>query len=217
MPWPELAALLVFATTMSFTPGPNTLLAAALAANHGLRHAMRFVLGVPVGWSLLLLACALGLGALLQAQPALRALVKWLGLAYLLWLAWQLAQPGSGPAAGAGQVDRAGAAGSFPTPPRAAGFDVGFVQGVALQFVNIKAWLAALLISAGWVTVAEPMAPRLAVVLPLMMAFGFASNFTYALAGSALRSWLAQGRRLQRFNRVLAAVLVATAAWMAWL
>lgn len=209
MPWPELAALLVFATTMSFTPGPNTLLAAALAANHGLRHAMRFVLGVPVGWSLLLLACALGLGALLQAQPALRAVVKWLGLAYLLWLAWQLARPLPGQAAQA--------AGGLPAPPRAAGFDVGFLQGVALQFVNIKAWLAALLISAGWVTVAEPMAPRLAVVLPLMMAFGFASNFTYALVGSSLRRWLAQGRRLQHFNRVLAAVLVATAVWMAWL
>ena len=67
MPWPELTALLVFSTAMAFTPGPNTTLSAALAANHGLRHAMRFVLGVPVGWGLLLVACALGLGALVQA------------------------------------------------------------------------------------------------------------------------------------------------------
>jgi hypothetical protein len=41
-----------------------------------------------------------------------------------------------------------------------------------------------------------------------------ASNFAYALVGSALRHWLAQGRRLLWFNRALAAVLVATAAWM---
>ena len=198
MPWTELTALLIFATAMSFTPGPNTTLAAALAANHGLRRAMRFVLAVPVGWALLLLACALGLGALVQAQPALRGAIKWVGLAYLLWLAWKLAQ-----------------AGTLATVVPGAGFDVGFGKGVALQFVNIKAWMNALLISAGWVTVAEPMAPRLAVVLPLVMAFGFASNFTYALVGSALRGWLAQGRRLLFFNRVLAAVLVATAAWMA--
>ena len=38
---------------------------------------------------------------------------------------------------------------------------------------------------------------------------------TYALVGSALRHWLTQGRRLLAFNRVLAGVLVATAAWMA--
>ena len=199
MPWPELAALLVFASAMAFTPGPNTTLAAALAANHGLRHAMRFVLGVPVGWGLLLLGCALGLGALLQAQPALRGALKWGGLAYMLWLAWKLAR-----AATLSQAD----------PDR---FDVGFIKGVALQFLNIKAWMSALLVTAGWVTVAEPLWPRLALVLPIMMAYGLASNFAYALIGSALRGWLAQGARLRFFNRSMAAVLVATAVWMVWL
>ena len=196
---PELAALLVFATAMAFTPGPNTTLAAALAANHGLRRTMRFVLGVPVGWGLLLTACALGLGAVLQAQPALRGFIKWAGLAYMLWLAWKLAQ--------ASTVSNA-------DPAR---FDVGFSKGVALQFLNIKAWMSALLVTAGWVTVADPLWPRLALVLPVMMAYGLASNFTYALIGSALRGWLAQGTRLRWFNRLLAAVLVATAAWMAFL
>ena len=192
----ELAALLVFSTAMAFTPGPNTTLSAALAANGGLKRAMTFILAVPVGWGLLLLACAGGLGALIQAVPVLRGGIKALGLAYMLWLAWKLA-----------------------TTARLAGADgglrVGFGQGVLLQFVNIKAWMNALMISAGWITVAEPIAPRLAVVLPLMMAYGLASNFTYALIGSALRSWLAVGQRLAWFNRALAAVLVATAAWMA--
>ncbi len=197
MSWPELTALLVFSTAMAFTPGPNTTLSAALAANHGLRHAMRFVLGVPVGWGLLLVACALGLGALVQAQPALRGAIKWGGLAYMLWLAWKLATT----------ARLAQAAGG--------GFDVGFGKGVVLQFVNIKAWMNALLISAGWVTVADPLWPRLALVLPLMMAYGLASNFTYALVGSSLRGWLSQGQRLLWFNRALAAVLVATAVWMA--
>ncbi len=200
MPWAELAALLAFATAMAFTPGPNTTLAAALAANHGLRHAMRFVLAVPVGWGLLMLGCVLGLGALLQAQPALRGVIKWGGLAYMLWLAFKLFQ-----SAGSASLMQADSA----------RFDVGFAKGVALQFVNIKAWMNALLITAGWVTVVDPPWPRLALVLPVMMAYGLFSNLSYALVGSALRGWLAQGQRLLVFNRVLAAVLVATAAWMA--
>jgi threonine/homoserine/homoserine lactone efflux protein len=200
MPFAELAALLAFATAMAFTPGPNTTLSAALAANHGLRHAMRFVLAVPVGWGLLMLGCVLGLGALLQAQPALRGAIKWGGLAYMLWLAFKLAQP---------------AASASLTQADPARFDVGFAKGVALQFINIKAWMNALLITAGWVTVESPPWPRLALVLPLMMAYGLFSNLSYALVGSALRGWLAQGQRLLVFNRVLAAVLVATAAWMA--
>jgi len=199
MPWPELAALLLFATAMAFTPGPNTTLAAALAANRGLGHAMRFVCAVPVGWGLLLVGVTLGLGALLATAPMLRGALQAVGLGYMLWLAWKLARSGA-----LGQAD----------PSR---FDVGFGQGVLLQFVNVKAWMNALLICAGWVTVADPPWARLALVLPLMMAYGFASNFTYALVGHALRGWLAQGARLLWFNRVLAAVLVATAAWMATL
>jgi threonine/homoserine/homoserine lactone efflux protein len=196
MPMPELLALLLFTTALAFTPGPNTTLATALAANHGLRHAMRFVVAVPFGWALLLSGCALGLGALVQAAPALRGGIKWSGLAYMLWLAWSLALSSR-----LAEAD-----------PRR--FDVGFGAGVALQFVNIKAWMAALMISAGWITVADPFWPRLGVVLPLMMAYAFASNFTYALVGSALRVWLTQGRRLLWFNRALALVLVATAGWM---
>ena len=197
MPWPELAALLVFTTTMAFTPGPNTTLSATLGANGGLRHALRFVLAVPLGWGLVLLCCALGLGALVQADPALRGALRWGGLAYMLWLAWKLARSAGLARAEAGR------------------FGVGFGQGMALQFVNGKAWMNALMISAGWITVATPMWPRLSLVLPLMMLYGLASNFTYALMGSQLRGWLLHGQRLRHFNRAMALVLVATAAWMA--
>ena len=63
MPWSEFTALLLLATAVSFTPGPNTTLSTAIAANRGLRGALRFVCAVPVGWCALLLLCAAGLGA----------------------------------------------------------------------------------------------------------------------------------------------------------
>ena len=196
MPLVEFTALLVLATAMSFTPGPNTTLSTALAANRGLPAAMRFVLSVPVGWSALLLLCAGGLGALVLALPALRWAIKAVGIGYLLWLALRLAR--------SGQLSEADAA----------RLSVGFWQGTLLQFVNIKAWLLALTIVAGWVVGQQDHLQRLALVLPVMMAFAFASNLTYAAAGALLRHWLAQGRRLLWFNRVMAAVLVATALWM---
>jgi threonine/homoserine/homoserine lactone efflux protein len=197
----EFTALLVFATAMSFTPGPNTTLSAALAANHGLRRATRFVLAVPAGWTLMMLVCGLGVGALVLALPGLRLAVKALGMAYLVWLAWTLAGARS-----LGEAD-------------ARRLDVTFWQGVALQFVNIKAWMLALALAAGWVTSAggQPAhnpGERLAIVCAVMLVFAFASNFTYALLGSLLRRWLAQGRRLVWFNRFMAALLLATAVWM---
>jgi threonine/homoserine/homoserine lactone efflux protein len=51
-------------------------------------------------------------------------------------------------------------------------------------------------------------------VVPIAAVYGFASNFTYAAAGAALRRWLAQGSRLVVFNRLMATVLAATALWM---
>ena len=95
MPLVEFTALLVLATAMSFTPGPNTTLSTALAANRGLPAAMRFVLSVPVGWSALLLLCAGGLGALVLALPALRWAIKAVGIGYLLWLALRLSRTGA--------------------------------------------------------------------------------------------------------------------------
>lgn len=197
----ELTALLVFCTAMSFSPGPNTTLSTALAANYGLRRALRFCLAVPTGWTLLMLACGLGLGGLVAGVPTLRWGVKLVGIGYLLWLAYKLAGQRALSAVEASRLD------------------VSFPQGVGLQFVNIKAWMLALTLTAGWVVNAggQP-APnpgqRLAIVCALMVGFAFGSNFTYAVAGALLRGFLAKGERLLWFNRGLAVVLVLTAAWM---
>jgi threonine/homoserine/homoserine lactone efflux protein len=174
----EFSALLLLATAMSFSPGPNTTLSTAMAANLGLARAMPFVCAVPVGWGLLLVLCTLGLGALVLALPWLGWGIKLIGAAYLLWLAYRLAQTKT-----MGQADSA--------------MVVGFWQGVALQFVNIKAWMLALAIVSGWVAGHSDAAARLAVVMPVMLAYAFTSNLTYALAGSLLRHWLAGVRRPQ--------------------
>ncbi|GAB4397524.1 MAG: LysE family translocator [Rhodoferax sp.] len=196
----EWAALLVLCTAVSFTPGPNTTLSTALAVNGGLRSALRFVLAVPVGWALLIVLCAAGLGTLVLQLPALRWAIKALGVGYLLWLALRLVRT------------RALSA----TQP--ALLSVSFGQGVLLQALNIKAWMLALTVASGWIAGHTDATARLAQVLPVLMAFALTSNLLYALLGTALRRWLADaahgGRRLRVFNAAMAALLVATAAWM---
>ena len=191
----EFSAFLVLATAMSFTPGPNTTMAAAMGANWGLKPAMRFVWGVPLGWGALLLLCASGVGALVMAAPALKGAIKAVGIVYLVWLAYKLSRSGRLAEAQNGHL-------------------LGFWQAVGLQFVNVKAWLLALAIVAGWIVGFQDALMRLAIVLPVMLFYAFASNFLYASVGALLRSWLAQGQRLLWFNRAMALILVLTAAWM---
>lgn len=197
----ELTALLLLCTAVSFTPGPNTTLSTALAANFGFRHALRFVVAVPVGWGLLLSLCASGIGALVVGVPSLRWGVTACGVAYLLWLARKLWY--------ADQLAQADTS----------HLNITFSQGVMLQFLNIKAWMLALTVVGGWLVGRDDPWQRFAVILPLLLGFALASNLSYAWMGSLLRQWLADaahgGRRLRWFNRSMAGVLVVTAAWMA--
>jgi threonine/homoserine/homoserine lactone efflux protein len=166
----ELTALLVLCTATSFTPGPNTTLSTALAANLGLRRALRFVLSVPVGWGLLFSLCAAGVGALVLAVPVLRLAVQVGGIGYLLWLALKLWRANTLAQADAGRLQ------------------VTFWQGVMLQFLNIKAWMLALTVVAGWLAGRDGRAE------PLCSGFADAAGLwpvqqplTYALMGTLLR------------------------------
>jgi threonine/homoserine/homoserine lactone efflux protein len=196
MQWQEFTALLVLATAMSFSPGPNNTLSAALAANYGLPRGLRFACAVMVGWGALFALCAAGVGTAMVALPALRWAVKIIGVGYLLWLAYKLFHSGS-----LSQADTAR-------------LQVTFWQGAALQFVNIKAWMFALAVVAGWLADRSDALQRFAVIAPTMMFFAFISNAAYAWMGAALRHWLAQGARLLWFNRAMALVLLLTAVWM---
>lgn len=192
----ELTALLVLSTAASFTPGPNTTLSTALAANRGMGSALKFVLAVPIGWGLLLSLCMAGLGNLVLALPALRWVIMVSGTLYLLWMAYRLWGTRQMATADADRLN------------------ISFVQGVSLQFLNIKAWMLALSLVAGWVAGKEDALARSMLLLPIMMAFGLISNLTYAAVGSLLRQWLSEGIRLLVFNRCMATALLFTAVWM---
>ena len=189
-------ALLVLSTAASFTPGPNTTLSTALAANRGMRSALKFVLAVPIGWGLLLSLCMAGMGNLVLALPALRWVIMVSGTLYLLWMAYRLWGTREMATANADRLN------------------ISFVQGVSLQFLNIKAWMLALSLVAGWVAGKDDAMARSMLLLPIMMAFGLISNLTYAAVGSLLRQWLSEGIRLLVFNRCMATALLFTAVWM---
>lgn len=90
---PELLlAFVLFAFVTSVTPGPNNMMLLASGVNFGLRRSVPHMLGVSLGFMLLVLAVGLGLGQLFQRWPLLHALLAWGGATYLLYLAWKIAR-----------------------------------------------------------------------------------------------------------------------------
>jgi threonine/homoserine/homoserine lactone efflux protein len=196
----EFIALLIFCTVMTFSPGPNTMLTTAIAANDGFRRTLPFTLAVPVGWLFIMMACGLGIGTLVTQMPIIRYLIQFLGCAYLIWLAFKLSQSSQLKEVNLNKLN------------------MGFFKGVIFQFLNIKVWLLALTITSAWVIHAEGIPSsnpeqRLIVSCVVMMCFAFASNMSYAIAGSVVRVWLSSGKRLLFFNRFLALILALTALW----
>ena len=99
----------------------------------------------------------------------------------------------------------------------------GFLIGVVQMGMDCTIVLLALTVVAGWMAGRDDAWGRFAILLPVMLVFGFFSNLTYALIGSLLRQWLGgpyvdgvgTAVRLRWFNRGMAAMLAATALWMA--
>jgi threonine/homoserine/homoserine lactone efflux protein len=193
----QLTALLVFASVASFTPGPNNTIAAVTGANHGLRAVVPHMLGVPFGFCSMLVAGSAGIAAVVLTLPLLADALKWAGVAYLLWLALQLARS-------TGPGERV--AGPFALP-------LSFRESALFQYLNPKAWTFALAATSAYVTGDRP-ALRATILIAICAVLAFVSIAFWGWLGASLRRWLEQGRRLRIFNVVMALGLAITALWL---
>ena len=119
--------LALFGFAMALTPGPNNMMLAASGANFGFRRTLPHMLGVVVGFSLLVILCAVGVGGMLMALPSAQRILRYVGGAYLLYLSYRIA------------TTRAAAG-----PKQRAGRPLQFSEALMLQHVNPKGWMAAI-------------------------------------------------------------------------
>ena len=122
-----LSACALFALATSITPGPNNTMLLASGVNFGFRRTVPHLLGVSGGLGLILLPASAGLQTLVALHPAVHEVLRWLGSAYLLWLAWGLAHTQ------ASSIQTSGAAAR----------PMGFWAAAAFQWVNPKVWVMA--------------------------------------------------------------------------
>ena len=185
-------SLILFAFTTSITPGPNNLMLLASGVNFGIVRTVPHMLGISIGFLVLLVAVGLGLGAVLTAFPVLHTALKVAGGAYLLYLAWKIAMSRTLTGKGETKV----------RPMR-------FIDAAAFQWVNPKAWVMAITAMAVYT---NPEHPFLSVVL-ISVAFtivNLPSVSVWAGFGTALRGFLSDPVRLKWFNIAMGVLLAAT-------
>ncbi len=183
-----LLALLGFAFVTSVTPGPNNMMLLASGVNFGFRRTVPHMLGISMGHALMVFLVGLGLAGAFKAWPPALLALKVASVAYMLWLAWKIAQSGA------------------PGEGRARPQPMTFLQAAAFQWVNPKAWAMALGAVSAYVV--EPSALAYAAVAGSFALVNLPSVAVWAGAGQVVRRWLEGPGRLRAFNWTMAGLLV---------
>ena len=185
-----LLALLSFALVSSITPGPNNVMLTASGANFGVLRTVPHMLGIGLGLVVMILMVGLGLMGLFDLWPMSYTLLKAASVAYLVWLAWKIANAAA------------------PDAPGARARPMTALQAALFQWVNPKAWTMALTA----ITLYAPGRGTAAIAL-VALAFGLVclpSVAVWTLLGREMRRWLNSPARLRAFNWTMAALLLAS-------
>jgi len=209
---PELlTSLCLFAFVTSITPGPNNAMLFASGVNHGIRRTLPHLLGVTLGFTFMQLAVGLGVGLVFEAVPGLYSALRALGLAYMLYLAWRIAN--STPTVRAHEQAQASLAAST-NPQAEKSRPMTFLEASAFQWVNPKALMMCVTAAS---TYAPPESPILGALLVTGVFFvaGMPCVALWVLLGRLMRGLLQSRARLLAFNWAMAALLLASMVPMA--
>jgi threonine/homoserine/homoserine lactone efflux protein len=187
-----------FLISMGFTPGPNNILVASSGVNFGFRATIPHIIGITVGFPLMLLIVGLGLARIFIAFPLLHAALKYVCIAYMLYLAWRIAA--------ASAMDEA----------RRTAKPLTFLQGAAVQWVNGKGWVVALSVVTTYTVVDHTLPLQIAVLAAICLVITMASVCCWTLFGAMLRNFLQTDSRRRWFNYSMAALLVASVVPVMW-
>ncbi len=199
---------LVVVALLELTPGPNMAWLATLTLDKGRAAGLQAVLGIALGLCLYLIAAIAGLGALMAAQPQLLAGLRWLGVLYLVYLAFEpwIEQARQRPEAGLALIEEASS-------------HVGrhFMRGLTLNILNPKAALFYVTLLPRFVQGNSDQVWLHSLWLGLTH-IGVATgvHLGIVLAAGGLRPWLSAGKRRTYVNIFFTLALMAIAAWLAW-
>ncbi len=188
---PELLpAMAAFAFVSSITPGPNNLMLMASGANFGFRRTIPHMIGIGVGFVVMVVLVGAGLLRAFDAFPPLYDILRVVSVAYLLWLAWKIANA---------------------APPEEAAHrarPLTFLQAALFQWVNPKAWTMAL--SAVTLYAPDRTLWAIASVATIFALINIPSVGSWTVLGQQMRRLITSPRRLRIFNVTMALLLVAS-------
>lgn len=182
-------AILTFTFVAGITPGPNNIMLVASGANHGIKKSLPHYLGVSFGFPVMVAFMGFGLGALFEKYPQIHDIIKTLGIAYLLFLAWKIAT-----ATNAKKLKKSDK-------------PITFFQAALFQWVNPKAWVVGAGALATY-TIPEKVTESIIIIIIAYILMGLLTMGIWLAFGVGLQNWLNNEKKIKRFNISMATLLV---------
>lgn len=195
----HILPVLLFCISCSVTPGPNNLMIMSSGLNYGVRASLRHFFGICIGFTFMMLVVGLGLGSVFQSFPIMGEIIKYVGMVYLLYLAWKIASSSL-------QLDSV----QSQQP-------MGFMQAMIFQWVNPKAWVMIVSSISAYASEAFPMLSPEGQVLMVTLIFlvvGLPCVAIWLFFGALLKRVLKNPAAQKRFNIAMAALLVISVVWV---
>lgn len=189
MTYDLFSGLVLFAFASSITPGPNNIMLMASGVNYGLRRTLPHMLGVSLGHGAMTLILGLGLVRIFEVFPRLRLALTVISVAYLLWLAWKVANAAP------------------PASAREGAKPLSFLQAAGFQWVNPKAIYMSIYAQTNFTTEGAGWTSAVAVAVVFALV-NLPSVATWVWGGTQVRRWLDGPGRLRAFNWTMAALLI---------
>ena len=178
----SLAAFALMSLVVVMTPGPTVFLALSNGSRYGLTGAGFGIAGAAVSDTVLILAAAFGLGALLSASAFWFAVVKWIGVAYLIWVGMQMLRASFKAGTGPEQNTVAAPAGRFSL----------FRQSFLVAVTNPKGYLFFTAFLPQFLILSEPLFRQYVILALVFVAIDIVVMATYAGFGARAARFLSE-------------------------
>jgi threonine/homoserine/homoserine lactone efflux protein len=185
-------AILVFGLSAAITPGPNNIMLMTSGMNFGIKNSMPHMLGVCIGFPVMVILIGLGFSIVFEHYPALHEVIKIIGVAYLLYLSWLIASA---------DPDKLEGKKSKPFT---------FIQAALFQWVNPKAWVVATSAISAYTTLKDDVYGQVFIIAGAFIFSALITANTWLIFGKGIKHVLQSAKQQRLFNITMALVLVAS-------
>lgn len=188
-----LISITSFALASTMTPGPNNIMLLSSGLTFGYRRTVPHALGVNFGFPVMVICVGLGVGKLFEIFPFIYTILKVVGISYLIWMAWHIANT-KGAATTNNKKDK----------------PFTFLQAALFQWVNPKAWVMAVSSTAAFITDHQIAGVQVMIISCIYFFSAILSTNSWALGGVILKQFLQNERLVRMFNITMAVLIIGS-------